>query len=403
MKAIGLMSGTSVDGIDAVLIDVEETDSIPQRVALEVLHFATYPYPDGLRERILNISTPGQGTVEEICHLNAYLGELFARAARRIAEEVDVWFEQIEVIGSHGQTIHHLPQRRHEQELVVTSTFQIGEPSIIAERTGVTTVADFRPRDMAAGGQGAPFAPYAHYLLFRHPDAHRIINNIGGISNLTYLPPQAQPEDVVAFDTGPGNMVIDQVMDILTRGTCTYDDHGTLAAQGSCHDELLAWMMEHPYLTRQPPKSTGREEFGAAFVAELMNRSQQFHLSQENLLATATAFTVETIVQSYQAWLPCFSSSDEPSCHPVEVFCCGGGVQNVTLMALLQERLAPWPVGTVDQLDIPSDALEAIAFALLAREAIYGRASNLSSVTGANYPVVLGKIIPGTRFKGVHS
>ena len=398
MKAIGLISGTSVDGIDAVIVDISEEMSNNDMVHLEVLGFAMYPYPDGVRERILAISVPGHGSVEQICHLNAYLGELFARAAVQIAAETGISLQDIEVIGSHGQTIQHLPRPTNEYDITVNSTLQIGEASIIAERTGITTVADFRPRDLAAGGQGAPFAPYAHYLLFRHPTKQRMITNIGGISNLTYIPAGASAEQVIAFDTGPGNMILDQLVTQFTGGAMTYDHDGKLAAQGQCQRDLLSWMMTHPYLERKPPKSTGREEFGEPYVSRLYEQSRALGISENDLLATATVFTAETIVHSYAAFLP----SEKWTQKNLDLIFCGGGVKNQTLMTLLQQRFAPIPISTVEQLQISSDALEAITFALLARATMLGRPSNLPSVTGARRPVVLGKIVPGSRFRGVN-
>jgi anhydro-N-acetylmuramic acid kinase len=397
MKAIGLISGTSVDGIDAVIVDISDEIENNDLVRLEVPGFATYPYPDGVRERILEVSVPGRGSVEKICHLNAYLGELFARAAIRIAEETGISLQDIDVIGSHGQTIQHLPHPINEQAVPVTSTLQIGEPSIIAERTGVTTVADFRPRDMAAGGEGAPFAPYAHYLLFCHPTKHRIITNIGGISNLTYIPAGASAEQVIAFDTGPGNMILDQLVTQFTGGIMPYDQDGKLAAQGKCHRALLSWMMSHPYLERKPPKSTGREEFGDPFVSRLYAQSRALGVSKNDLLTTATVFTAETILHSYAAFLPLEKCPHKN----LEIIFCGGGVKNQTLMTFLRQRLAPLPIFSVEQFKISSDALEAITFALLARETIRGRPANLPGVTGATHSVVLGKIVPGTRYEGL--
>ncbi len=391
MNIIGLISGTSLDGIDAVVVEIpDNTNDISS--SLNVLAFATYPYPDGLRERLLDISTPGSGSVDRICHLNAYLGELFARAACQITEEAGLTMEQIDAIGSHGQTIHHLPQPIYEGNLPVTSTFQIGEPSIIAERTGVTTVADFRPRDMAAGGQGAPFAPYAHYQLFQHPTHDRIITNIGGISNITYLPAAATSEAVMAFDTGPGNMILDALVTQFSGGAFTYDAGGQRAAQGTCSATLLDWMLSHPYMQRTPPKSTGREEFGAEFVRQLCERAAALHLHEADTLATTTIFTARTIAQSCVRWLP-----PEPS-RTRTMFCCGGGVKNRTLMTALQRECGETvAVETVDALGVSSDALEAVTFALLARATLAGSSFFLPNVTGATQAVLLGKIVPGRQ------
>lgn len=391
MIAIGLISGTSLDGIDAAIIDIPDEGHNSSDM-IRMLGFATYPYPDGLRERLLDISMPGNGSVEQICHLNAYVGELFALAAQQIAEETGIALEQVDVIGSHGQTIHHLPQSVYEGMLAVTSTLQIGEPSVIAERTGVTTVADFRPRDMAAGGQGAPFAPYAHYVLFRHPKRNRIITNIGGISNVTFLPAAASPEGVVAFDTGPGNMIVDALMSQLSENKHTYDPEGQWARQGKCSQELLEWMLKHPYFQRKPPKSTGREEFGDIFVRQIDEQAHALRLTPLDCVATATALTARTIADSCRRWL---AHQQDPE--DVEMFCGGGGVKNQTLMTILQQECAPISVSTVDQLGISGDALEAMTFALLARATLLGNPFYLPNVTGAKHPVLLGKIIPGRR------
>jgi anhydro-N-acetylmuramic acid kinase len=396
MKAIGLISGTSVDGIDAVLVDIFDEIEEADTIRLQVAGFATYPYPAGVRERLLAVADAGRGRVEELCHLNAYLGELFAEAAIRIARDTGIALSEIAVIGSHGQTVQHRPQPTPEQDRLVRSTLQLGEPSIIAERTGVTTVADFRPRDMAAGGQGAPFAPYAHYRLFRHAVKTRIIVNIGGISNLTHLPPAATPDQVLAFDTGPGNMLLDQLVRELTGDASVYDLDGQWAAQGTCQAQLLAWLLTHPYLRRTPPKSTGREDFGAQFVRCVLAQQRKLGVSDADLLATVTQFTAEAIGYSMRHFLPGRGNFPETT----DMLCCGGGVHNQTLMTALQTCVAPMRVGTVEQENIESDAVEAITFALLARETLRGTPANLPSVTGAAHPVVLGKIAPGNRFRG---
>lgn len=399
MKIIGLMSGTSVDGIDAVIVDIQSGAEETDAVRVEVLQFATYPYPDGVRERILEISTPGAGSVEKICHLNAYLGELFAHAAIRVAHAANIPLTSIDAIGSHGQTIHHLPQPQDEQGMFVRSTLQIGEPSIIAERTGVTTVADFRPRDMAAGGQGAPLAPYGHYLLFRHPTRTRIVTNIGGISNLTYLPAGAAPEQIIAFDTGPGNMLIDGLMRELSGGMRSYDEDGREAAHGTCDANFLSWLMTHPYFSRRPPKSTGREAFGAAYLRQIQEEAGSRGINRVDLLRTLTEYTAESIVYSFEAFLP--QMRDMLERQAVDLLFCGGGVRNQTLRAALQQRLAPTVAAPVEQVGVSSDALEAVIFALLARETLAGRPANLPSVTGAAHPAILGKIVPGRSFSSL--
>ncbi|RMF85280.1 MAG: anhydro-N-acetylmuramic acid kinase, partial [Nitrospinota bacterium] len=253
MLAIGLMSGTSADGIDAALVNIEE-GAAP---AVQLVAFATFPYPEEVREEILAVSDPQTGSVDRICRLNFLLGELFAEAALHIMQRGGVEADAVAVIGSHGQTIHHLPASRQAGN--TGSTLQIGEAAIIAERTGITTVADFRPRDIAAGGEGAPLAPYGHYLLFGRQNVARAVHNIGGISNLTFLPASGNLAEIIAFDTGPGNMLIDGIVTRATAGQKRYDRDGVLAAQGRVHAPLLQWLLQHPYLQRTPPKSTGRE------------------------------------------------------------------------------------------------------------------------------------------------
>ena len=394
------MSGTSVDGIDAVVIDILNGMDASDAIRVKVLKFATYPYPDGARERILACSAPGGGSVDIICHLNAYLGELFAQAALAIAAEAGVSCDEIAFIGSHGQTIHHLPQPRDERGVSVRSTLQIGEPSIIAERTGVTTVADFRPRDMAAGGEGAPLAPFGHYLLFRHPSRARVITNIGGISNVTFLPANARPEQVIAFDTGPGNMLIDGLMREFSGGTRLYDRDGAEAALGACDAEFLAQLMMLPYFSRKPPKSTGREMFGLAFLRRINENAERRGLSERDLLRTVTEFTAESIAQSIRTLL---QGAQEflMTTTGIDLLFCGGGVRNQTLMQAIRTRLRPLLITAVDELGISGDALEAVIFALLARETLAGRPANLPGVTGAAHPAVLGKIVPGKRLRGI--
>jgi anhydro-N-acetylmuramic acid kinase len=399
MKVIGLLSGTSVDGIDAALVEITDR-GLETRVKL--LCFETYPFPEGVKERVLEASSANTGTVDKICHLNFYLGELFAEAALRLVEQGGYRLSEIDLIGSHGQTIHHLPQSRQEPGIMrptlqVRSTLQIGEPSVIAERTGCTVIADFRPRDMVVGGEGAPLAPYVHYILFRDQEKARVINNIGGISNVTFIPAQAEPDQIIAFDTGPGNMIIDHLVQQMTQGQYTFDPDGKMAARGRVHTGLLAWLMKHPYLSKPPPKTTGREEFGKEFIQKLLKKAGEENISSEDLLATSTTFTAESIIDSYRQFLPIQNkASSKPI--PTEVILCGGGVRNKTLVALLQKALDPIPVKKVEDYGYSGDALEAILFALLARETLLGIPSNVPKATGAEYPVILGKIVPGRNW-----
>ncbi len=382
MKVVGLMSGTSGDGVDAVLVEIRGTG---QTLKVTQLAFAPCSYPSELQQRILNASV--RGTVAEICHLNGVLGEWFAKAALRVIRQAGLEPAKIGLIGSHGQTIHHLPNEVDEPGIgSVRSTLQIAEPALIAERTGITTVANFRPRDLAAGGQGAPLTPYAHFILLRDKKQSRLVVNLGGISNVTYLPVGKGLEAVLAFDTGPGNMVMDGLVRRLTKGKEAMDRGGKLAAKGKVAVGLLAKLLAYPYLKRQPPKSTGREEFGDVFVEQILAAQKAHRLKPEDLLATCSLFTAITI-GSARRWLG----------GPVdEVLVGGGGVRNRSLMGNLSSVFSPLPVRTFDAAGWPSKAFEAIAFAVLAYQTFHGECANVPSVTGASHPVILGAIVPGS-------
>lgn len=384
MKAVGLMSGTSADGIDAALVEVYEANADPK---LTLLAFETFSYPPGLRERILRVAS-NAGTVEEVCHLNFYLGELFAKAALSISNKAGVEIEEVSLIGSHGQTICHLPKPVREGEFEVRSTLQIGEPSIIAERTGILTVADFRPRDIGCGGEGAPLTPYLHFILFRDATKSRVVLNIGGMSNLTYLPVNASLDQVLAFDSGPGNVLIDGLVSRLTGGRLGYDVGGLLALKGRVSSSLLEWLMAHPFLGKAPPKSTGRGEFGAMLIEEVIGRGMALGLSKEDLIATATAFTAASIADQTRRFIL-------PHGQVEELVVTGGGAENQALLKGLQEALLFLRLKSASELGFPGRAVEAAAFAFLAYLTTTGRPGNLPSATGAKKAAILGKLIPG--------
>ena len=389
---VGLMSGTSADGIDAVAATISG-----RKVGLKVELIAHFhrPFSPRLRGRILHTSL--HGTVDEICELNFLLGEHFAQAALAVIRKSKLEPKRITAIGSHGQTIHHLPRAR------TPSTLQIGEPAVIAETTGITTIADFRVSDMAAGGQGAPLVPYADWVLFSHHTNPRIIQNIGGIANLTFLPAGARLKDVVAFDTGPGNMVIDAVVNRLSHGRKTFDRNGNWAKHGKISEALLARLLAHPFLLRRPPKTTGREEFGEAFVEWFFSSAASLRLSEADLVATATAFTAETIADAYARYI--FSMLSLKELGKLEVILGGGGAENPELRRMLfqcisqKSKLVREPqrplLLTHHDFEIPNSAKEALAFAILARETLHGRTGNIPKATGASHAVVLGKLIPG--------
>ena len=377
MRVVGLMSGTSADGVDAAIVDID-------RQRAELRAFATYPFPAKVRKKIFELFQPETARVDDICHFNFVLGEIFAESVGALCKKSGIKLSTIDLIGSHGQTIYHIPQPRRFGNRQVRSTLQIGEPSVIAQRTGITTVADFRPCDMAAGGEGAPLVPYADYFLFRHPKISRAIQNIGGVANVTWLPARGRINEVLAFDTGPGNMIIDRVATLITRGKKTYDDGGKMAASGNVAQKLLKEMLKHPFLRRRPPKTTGREQFGRQYTDPLYRTAIKKNIKPADVAATVTAFTAATIAAAYQRFLPQI---------PDEIILCGGGSRNPTLVNMLQQQLKDANIRLMDELGINSDAKEAISFAILAYATIKGIANNVPSATGARKPVVLGKII----------
>ncbi len=377
MKAIGLMSGTSADGVDAALVEIDES-------GLSLLRYVEVPFPEDVRREILSLCEDGR--VDAICRMDAALGEWFAEAALRVCEEANISTGEVDVIGSHGQTIHHLPALAEAAGKRVRSTLQVGNSSVIAERTGITTVSDFRSRDMAVGGQGAPLVPLVDYLLFRSEHVGRAMLNIGGIANVNILPANCGVSDIFAFDTGPGNMVIDGVVQAITRGKLSFDRDGALAGKGQVCEDLLDVLMAHPFFSMKPPKSTGREDFGSDMVQKILDWGGK----REDLVRTATQFTVESIVHGLKRFVL-------PRCEIHEVIASGGGTKNPVMMDLLDRALGNIAFKRLDDLGMASEAKEAIAFAILAYQTMNGHPGNVPSVTGADKQVVLGSITPGEK------
>ncbi len=359
MKVLGIMSGTSLDGIDVAVIDIRGR-------RIQTLGAATTPYPAALRDRLFTLQTSATVSLREISALSFELAERYAAAARRAIAR----FGAVELIGCHGQTVYH-EGRRH--------TLQLGEAAVIAERTGVPVISNFRARDIAAGGEGAPLVPFVDYLLFRHPRRTRIALNIGGIANITVIPPAARPEQVVAYDTGPGNMVIDALASEYTGGKLRFDRDGRIAASGEPNEKLLRDLLRDPYYRRTPPKSAGREQYGEPFVARLKRSG----LSLPDLVATATALTALTIAHAVQGW----NRAAE-----VDLIVSGGGVHNPQLMAYLAAYLPNVALAPSNDFGIDADAKEAIAFAVLAYRSWRREPSNLPSATGARSAAILGDI-----------
>ncbi len=378
--SIGLISGTSLDGVDAALVKIKNSGL---ETKARLIEFITFPYPEGLKEKLLEISTPDKGTVNEICRYNVVLGEIFADAVKALLNKAGVNSGEVDFIGSHGQTVHHLPKPEKVFDYTITSTLQLGEPSVIAKRAGILTVADFRPADMALGGQGAPLVPYLDFTLFRSLEKSRALLNIGGIANFTILKNGCSLSDVIAFDTGPGNMLIDFLMNEFFSSP--FDKNGEIASSGRVSAKLLDRTLKHPYFKKQPPKSTGREEFGSEFCDFFLAESERLNLSKEDSITTASELTVRSILAALKNFGPSEIVLDE-------IIVSGGGTENLYIMEGLAAASGGVPVKPTDKYGIPSAAKEAILFALLANETICGNPGNVPSVTGANTPTILGKI-----------
>jgi anhydro-N-acetylmuramic acid kinase len=378
LRVAGIMSGTSLDGIDVAIVDVGKVDKAGRKIRPVAFH--STPYPEAVRKAILGVSNTTVTTVE-IARLHVRLGQLYARAVEQTCRRRRVPLRSIKLVGCHGQTIYHQGEARPFLGQPVAATLQIGEAGVIAEALGVPVVSDFRMRDMAAGGKGAPLVPYVDYLLFRHAKRGRVALNIGGIANITAIPPDAAPGDLMAFDTGPGNMVIDALVSELTSGRERFDRGGQIAAQGSVNRALLDAVLTDPYYRERPPKTAGREQYGAEFIARL----KQTGLPLIDLIATATALTPAAIAAGIERFV-------RPRMRVDEIIAAGGGVHNRTLMAYLQAFLPNVQIRRTDEFGISADAKEAIAFAVLAHETYRGRASNLPSATGAKHAVILGKV-----------
>jgi anhydro-N-acetylmuramic acid kinase len=375
---VGLMSGTSLDGIDAVLLRVWGSGV---QTKFKQLAFVHRSFPQGLQRLLLKSSDPATSRVDDIARLNMLLAQLYADAVRAVARRGRVELSQIGLIGSHGQTIQHLPNPVRLFRKTVRATFQIGDPSALVALTGIPTVGDFRVADMAVSGQGAPLVPYFDWLVFRSKTKNRLLLNIGGIANVTVLSKNCSIDRVRAFDTGPGNMVIDGLMQNLYGKP--FDRDGKIARKSMIVLDLFRWMKSRPYLRRSPPKSTGREMFGETFVNEILKRGKRYE--REDIIATVSAFTPFAVHDACKRFVEKQMTVDD-------VIVSGGGAHNTFFIDELRRYFGRNSVRLIDEFGIPTSAKEAICFAILANETMAGHPTNIPGVTGARRAVVLGKI-----------
>lgn len=385
MYSVGLMSGTSLDGIDAALVKIE---GYYLNTKLELIEFATLDIPEDIKREIKDCCSEDKGMTSKICSLNFKLGYLFSEAVKEVCKKADFPLENIDFIASHGQTIYHIPK---ERDGLLKSTLQIGEPAVIANETGATVISNFRVMDMAKGGEGAPLVPFSEYILYGKMGKNIALQNIGGIGNVTFIEKSGDIEKVFAFDTGPGNMAIDEAM--LRLYGKSYDKNGEIAASGKISTTLLNELMSHPYILKPIPKTTGREDFGEEFVIDILRRYN--NLPKEDIIKTLTMFTAKSIAENYKNYII-------PR-YPLDmVVIGGGGAHNKTLISFLKEELPKIQVVTQEDIGYSSDAKEAIAFVVLGNETIHNSFSNVPQATGAKERAVLGNITLGSRKGGVY-
>ena len=375
---IGLMSGTSVDGIDASIAEIEGSGT---GMRMRQIDFITVPFPEGFKELVLRNSQTGTSDVADIARLNFLIAQLYADTVRRLCSHAGVKTRDVDLIGSHGQTIHHLPRPERMFGKDVSATLQIGDPSVLAKLTGILTVGDFRVGDIALGGQGAPLVPYFDYILFRSDEKSRALLNIGGISNITYLPKGCGTRDVLAFDTGPGNMIVDRLMKKMFNKD--FDEGGAIAIAGTIQGDMIDWLMTDTFVRMAPPKSTGRERYGDPFVTSLLEKYGGRRI--EDIIATVSEFTAVSVYTNYLLFLKTKGGIDE-------LFVSGGGAHNRHMLDSLKNHFSGVSVAAAEDIGISADAKEALCFAVLANELISGNPANLPSVTGASRGTLLGKI-----------
>jgi anhydro-N-acetylmuramic acid kinase len=390
MRVAGMISGTSMDAIDVAICDFKPaSQEEPNTLEMTLLCFQEQPMPAPLRQRLLAMLDRQIADLVDLTELNVVLGEAFAAALLATLQEEGLRIEDIDLIGSHGQTIYYLNDGVHAR-----STLQMGEPAVIAERTGVSVMADFRVADVAAGGLGAPLVSYFDAVFFGGRGTARALQNIGGIGNVTFIPATRAVEDAYAFDTGPGNVLIDYAARHFSQGTAQFDADGAMARRGQVDAELLEEVLSHSYFAEAPPKATGRELFGDSFAADVIDRAQGRGRSPEDTMTTLTAITAESIARAYRAFGPADLN---------EVVLAGGGARNSFLVEQLRQKLPKLRVRLHDEFGVPAAAKEAITFALLGYDGLQGRTTNIPRCTGAREAVTLGKLVPGENYRSLLS
>lgn len=379
----GLMTGTSADAVDAALVRFHGHGLETRH---EMVAYRETELEPALRVEVLAVAAAGSVELDRLLRLDQALGERYAAAVLELAAEAGLDPTELDAVGMHGQTLRHVARREGGGQAF---TLQAGSAAVVAERTGVTVVSDFRSRDVAAGGEGAPLVPLVDWWLFHSGDESRVLLNLGGIANVTHLPRGAGVERMVAFDTGPGNMVLDSLVRLRTGGVERLDHGGRWAARGRVHEPLMAELLADPFFSQEPPRSTGRERFGGHYAETLQRVGRSMGLGDDDLLATAVELTAVSVADAVRSFLVPRGGVDA-------VYASGGGVLNATLMAALERRLAPIPVRSTEHLGLAAAGKEALAFAFLAHQTLGGTPGNVPAATGASRPVVLGHITPGS-------
>ncbi len=377
---LGMMSGTSCDGVSCALIEVQ---GLREEKKIKFIGYYQYPYPKEIKEKIFQVYPPNFFKAKDLVRLHHAIGEIFSEAALELLNKLNIKKEDLFAISAQGPILYHDPPSYENN--YQGAHMEIGESAVIADRLETITVMDLRAQDIAAGGHGAPLSVYVDYLLFKNKNINRAVQNIGGIANVTFLPKDISWDSLKSFDCGPGNILIDYAVRYFTKGELEYDPDGSIAKKGKVDKEILSILMDHPYIKKEPPKTTGRELFGEEFFKEVLRMGEKKKLSMEDIVATLTAFTVSAIVYNYEKFYP-------KGYELQEVILGGGGTHNKTMVEWLRERLYPISVKTHEDFGIPNDAREAVTWAILADEMLFGIPNNVPSASGAKYSVLGGKI-----------